>query len=1045
LGLHAVPGGPGRDAFRPFFEKAPGAFLLLDPSLRVIGASDLYLSLTMTRRADILGRHLFDVFPDNPEDPEATGVRNLRASLERVIASRRADTMAVQRYDVRRPAEEGGDFEERWWKPRNVPVLDEENVLLGIVHSVEEVTQEYRLDLEREQEARARALEAERFRALSRATREAIWDWRPADGGIEWNENLSLTYGVPEADVAAIEGWLKRIHPDDRERIRESLAFVFRGEEELWSEEYRFIRGDGSVAHVFDRGLVLRDGDGRPVRMVGTMQDISGPVESARELERLRAEAADALREHRLFLEHSLDILVSIGADGRCLRVSDAVRTILGFEPDELIGRDLLDLVHPDDRASTAQIRDEVRAGAPVSTFRNRILRKDGRHTPIMWSSVWIPDEGITYAVGRDITGLVAAEQEIRRLGEHLETTLENITQACCTFDRDWRILYLNRQFEAFVGRSREELTGKVFWEEFPDGIALPLREQCERAMREAIPVDDEIHVPERSAWYEVTAHPTPDGVALLFRDVTARRRGAERIEEQAAAIEQAQDAIIIRDLDDRIRSWNAGAARLYGYRADEAVGRRIDELLHIDHERFRRASEIVRRRGWWSGELALRRADGSEVVVDARWSLLRREDGVPRAILVINTDLTERKRMEGRFLRAQRLESLGRLAGGIAHDLNNVLTPILVAIGLLRESVGEDADALETLDTMEESANRGAEMVQQVLAFARGVEGRRVPVALAGILAQLRRMIDETFPPGIELVVEEDPAAWNVVGDRTQLHQLLLNLCVNARDAMEEGGGTITIRVRNVTVDEDDPSVPPRARPGRFVCLEVADTGPGIPPSLVDRVFEPFFTTKELGRGTGLGLSTVQAIVQGHGGWVDLRSEEGRGSVFSIHLPADPDAALEPVSVGAGAPLTGRGELILVVDDEESIRTVSRRSLEASGYRVLAASDGIEALELYGRHPGAVDLVLTDIMMPYVDGGVFIRRLRRMDPGVRILATSGVARVDARSGGTRPTPWSRGGDGVVFEAGVGFLPKPYTAEAMLVAVRRALDGEAVG
>ncbi|WP_395730461.1 PAS domain S-box protein [Prosthecobacter sp.] len=350
--------------------------------------------------------------------------------------------------------------------------------------------------------------------------------------------------------------------------------------------------------------------------------------------------------------------------------------------------------------------------------------------------------------------------------------------------------------------------------------------------------------------------------------------------------------------------------------------------------------------------------------------------------------DITERKKLEAQFLRAQRMESIGTLASGVAHDLNNILTPIMMSAAVLRMKIADEKRA-GLLDTIEMSAARGAQIVKQVLAFGRGLEGEMYPLQIEMLLTEMEQMIRSTFPKDITVECVSEPHLWLVLGDATQLHQVLLNLCVNARDAMPEGG-TLRLSAANLDIDTSYASMLPEMAPGPHVLLEVSDSGTGIPPEILERIFDPFFTTKEVGKGTGLGLSTVHGIVKSHGGLLKVVSAPGNGTTFQIYLPAAPNQ--ESIEDAAAAPPpTGHEELVLVVDDESAITHSARTVLEANGYRVLLANSAIEALVLYTEHSKEVALVLTDLMMPGMNGVLFLRTLRKINPGLLVIASSGL------------------------------------------------------
>ncbi len=505
--------------------------------------------------------------------------------------------------------------------------------------------------------------------------------------------------------------------------------------------------------------------------------------------------------------------------------------------------------------------------------------------------------------------------------------------------------------------------------------------------------------------------------------DISDIKQAEQKILEQAALLDVATDAIVVRNLSQEILFWNRGAERLYGWSAEEVIGKNANNLLYKKFSpELEAALKKIVEQGEWHGELHQVTKDGVDIVVEGRWTLVRDEAGNPKSILIVNTDITKKKQLEAQFLRAQRLESLGTLASGIAHDLNNILTPILTSSQLLVLKLHNlDARNQQLLKIIENNSKRGADLVKQILTFARGSEGKRFPLQIEPLLSEIQHITKSTFPKSI-IINTNVPQTnlWTVLADATQIHQVLMNLCVNARDAMPNGG-TLHLQAENILIDETYAKMHLNAQVGQYVVITITDTGLGIPPHLLDRIFEPFFTTKEQGKGTGLGLSTVIGIVKNHGGFVNVSSELGKGTQFQIYLPAGSQHISQPVE---NLELhNGKGETILVVDDETAILEIIKTSLEDYNYKTLTASNGIEAISLYNQHQDKISLVLLDMMMPSMDGLTTIQVLQQMNPQVKIIVMSGIS---AKSQLAEFTDINI------------FLHKPYTINELLQAIEQA-------
>lgn len=611
------------------------------------------------------------------------------------------------------------------------------------------------------------------------------------------------------------------------------------------------------------------------------------------------------------------------------------------------------------------------------------------------------PSQGSGASPPTDTDELLA----LARSDAHFRAILESAIDAVITIDEWGRILFFNPAAERLFGYAEAEMLGRKINDLMPspyarehDGYIANYRQS---GIKKIIGIGREVEAKRKDGSVfpidlAVAEARLPDRRIFVgtLRDISDRKRHEERIREQASLLDKVHEGIMVRDLDDRILFWNRGAEMIFGWTADEVLGRRATEFL--DGNQFDE-TEAIRRQalktGEWAGELEKHTKDGRSVVADCHWSLARDEQGRPKEFIVLFIDVTEKTQLQRRSLRAQRVESIGVLAGGIAHDLNNVLTPVLMAVKLLR-SDRPAKERLSLLDTAQASIERGIGMLRQLLTFAGGGKGDRIALEAPAIIHEVATMLSHLIPKSIAIEVDVAPDLWRVTGDATQLVQVLVNLCVNARDAMPEGG-TLSIIGRNVSWTGEMIHKHPDAKPGPKVSIAVSDTGTGIPKEALEKIFDPFYSTKKFGEGTGLGLSTAAGIVRGHGGFIDVYSEVGRGTKMVVYLPADPSsgAAYEPKAPGAGA--AGRGELILVVDDEPMILATMRIMLEENGYRILTASDGEEGLQEFRMAAGKIGAVILDMMMPKMDGAATLKAIRALDASVPVILASGLANPD--------------------------------------------------
>ncbi len=514
----------------------------------------------------------------------------------------------------------------------------------------------------------------------------------------------------------------------------------------------------------------------------------------------------------------------------------------------------------------------------------------------------------------------------------------------------------------------------------------------------------------------------------VKFRDVSETQLLKAREQEYALILGQVHEAIVVCGLDDRIESWNGGAEKLFEISAVAAIGKNIVSLLFPDHAaQWIADTDILLNRGSHAAEISRVDSIGQEKVIEKRRSLIFDDHGEPTAQLVFMIDATERVREEAKARRSQRLESIGTLAGGVAHDLNNVLTPIVMSAKLLRRG-SKSPERL--IDNIIISADRGARMIQKLLAFAGGDQTDRRCVDVRGILTELEEILTHTLPPTIDMQVRVPPTLQSIDTDNTEISQVIMNLAINARDAMP-AGGQLAIEVQDFHVDELRASRSDNLRAGPHILLTISDNGEGTPKEIIDRVFDPFFTTKSQGKGTGLGLATSMGIIRSCRGDISVYSELGTGTKFSILLPASSAEASATAADGPaeqGIP-NGHGETILVVDDEAMILEMAQETLESRCYRVITTRYGAEAIEIFQHRSNDIGVVILDMMMPGMDGFQIKETLRACDANAKIIASSGLRRPSSEGNRMRDID--------------GFLPKPYTDEQLLRLVRDVLDKNA--
>ncbi|MGI9045042.1 MAG: PAS domain S-box protein [Gemmatimonadaceae bacterium] len=630
---------------------------------------------------------------------------------------------------------------------------------------------------------------------------------------------------------------------------------------------------------------------------------------------------------------------------------------------------------------------------------------------------------------------LKRADAALRESESRFRDIAENIREVFWLASADQKVMYLSPAYEDIWGQSVESCYANDL--AFFDAVHPDDKESFAAALKnknEGFGVEYRIVRPDGEIrWIHDRAFPIRDGrgnvvrVAGIAEDITARRALESNLHMQSKLLASVNLAIALTDIEGRIVTWNNHAEIVYGWTAEEAIGRNFFEIILLGEASASEVSEI--RAALGSGEHVVRelevtRRDGSRVWTAIRLSPIMDAQGRVTHIAGSSVDITERRRLEQQFRQAQKMEAVGRLAGGIAHDFNNVLTVIKGHAEFLSLDLPASGESREDVDQITKSAARAASLTRQLLAFSRQQVLEMQVIEANALLRDMERMLGSLIGGDILLTLTLDDSAL-VFADESQLEQVIMNLVINARDAMP-GGGSLRVATRKVRLDSEEASRHPEARAGRYVAIDVTDTGTGIEPDLLVKIFEPFFTTKELGKGTGLGLATVYGIAQQSGGFVDVQSSPGRGSTFTLYVPAaQVDAAAIPLPACAGT--VPGNELILLVEDQDEVRKVGKRILVSRGYRVVEARNGVEALAVLQAPDAGVDLVVTDAVMPLMNGTDLVRSLRGLDPSMPVIIASGYTDPEL-------VAYCTG------ELGVLFLAKPFRTDDLIRLVRETLD-----
>ncbi len=1004
---------------RTLIEASLDALVTIGPDGRITDVSAATEAATGRTRAELIGTDFCDYFTDPPK---------ARAGYQQVFREG-----AIRDYPLELQHRDGRVFSALY----NASVFrDERGEVAGIFASARDIT---------ERKQREEQLNLLNTALLAAPNCIVITDAR---GTIEWvNPAFTRYTGYTAAEAIGQNPRILKSGRQPQAFYTELWRTITSGRN--WQGELINRRKDGSLYAENATIAPVRDASGTIRHFVAVKLDITA-----------RKEAEEGLRESQA-LYHSLVEHVPAGvfrkdAAGRYVFVNARYCRIHGGPPEHFLGRTATEVAADLEKLSSAKpewqepIRQTyggadhhksiMESGQTIELEEEWCLADGSRcyfqvvKTPVFDSAGnVIGSQGILL----DITERKRASESLRQRDLELEEAqriallgswrLDAATHAIAWTEGVYRMLDLD---PAQPPPSYVELQ-KFFVPESWQRLSAAMT----RTLEQGLPYELELEIIRRDGgrgWMLARGEPVRDSVGAMVglrgvaQDITARREAERRIREQADLIDKAKEAIIASDLQVRITSWSRGAERLLGWSAAEMIGRPVTEMLANTGVTDAGLYAALATTADWRGEVRGHDRQGRALTAEVSITMLRDDTGQPSGRLGIISDITEKKALEEKFLRSQRLESIGMLAAGIAHDLNNVLAPISMGAPLLRATATSLAD-VRLLETLEHCAERGAGLARQILGFAQGVTGEPRLVQVKHLLRDIVSVINQTFPKSITIEDRVPSSLWPIMANPTQIHQVLLNLCVNARDAMPNGG-ILRVQGENCVLDEAAAARLEGARPGAWLILHIEDTGTGIAPEVLPRIWDPFFSTKPIDKGTGLGLPTVRGIVETHHGFITLATAPGCGTTFRVYLPA---AESEPGGGGhraAARARRGHGELILVVDDENLIRETLKATLTAHGYRVITANDGVQGIKLFSAHAGEIALVITDLDMPNLDGGGLGRLIRVQRPATKILVMSGLTD-DSRTKAFRYTEFASG-----------FLRKPFTIEELTAAVEVQLS-----
>ncbi len=881
----------------------------------------------------------------------------------------------------------------------------------------------------------------ERYRYAAEASQAALWDYDMRTGKISFSDAFRdmLGYQRLEDMPGTFEEYRKLMHPDDRERVSRRAERLVAGENgDRASAEFRLKTRSGQYRWFQSNSKVIRDSTGTAIRRLGSTIDIH----ERRQAEEQLREQAERMRG---VLETASDAIITINERGVIELVNPSTEHLFGYTAGEMLGNNIRMLMTHEDRAQhdnhLQRYLDTGESRIIGTTRQLQARRKDGSVFPIRLrvSEVRLADRRIFTGFIQDIT----SEEQARLALEASEKRFSAVARA--TTDVIWELnpdtgeMWWSEGLEQAFGYAPEETDNHAGWvverihpedrERVVASLETAFKQQIEWQENYRFLHKDGHYADVIDNAYVITDdHGRPNRVVGGMKDITLQRQSQHKLVEQARLLDKAHDAIFITDMEGLVTYWNRGAERIYGWKTESMLGASVADRLYPDQRIWEQTMQQLLQDDVCEGQIKHQRADGRHRQMQSHLTLVRDDDNRPVSILAINADVSEKLELEEQLQTAQRMESIGQLTGGVAHDFNNLLTVILGNAELLSDALDSNQNLKPLADMVQAAAHRGASLTQQMLAFARRQALEPQTVDVSRLVRAMRPILKRSLPENIEIEIRASPNPWPARIDPTQLESALLNLVLNARDTMHQGG-QLSISVQNRVIDDEYARLHTGLQPGEYLVLSVTDSGHGIQPEHMDSLFEPFFTTKETGKGTGLGLAMVYGFIKQSNGHISVNSEVGLGTTMRLYLPraVNSDKPAQRSRETSGKP-TGT-ERILLVEDDPMVREHVSHLVRQLGYQVSTDGDGDEALELARNSPTPFDLLFTDVIMPgQLRGPELAREIRKTQPDIRVLFTSGYPE-DAISTKTEQ------------DEDFHLLQKPYQKAELAQQLREALDG----